>query len=441
MPHPRIRIAIACLCLAVSFFAHAQQPNIIFIISDDQGWRDIGYNQSDIKTPVMDMLAANGAKLTQHYVYPTCSPTRAAVISGRNPSRFGIHGPIAGDSTKTLPTDIAHLPTELNKLGYFTASSGKWHLGLSRQYHPGRYGFQSSYGALHGQIDPYTHLYKFGDKTWHRDGQFIDEEGHATDLITDEAIRLIRQKRDQPFFLYVAYTVPHYPLAEPKEWTELYPDIQEPSRRIFAASVTHMDHGIGRIVKALDETNQRRETLIVYTSDNGGQEKWASATQYKGRYADKPHNVLGDNRPLRDWKGSLYQGGIRVPAFANWPGTIPALSIDSPTSILDWFPTLVAAAGGAIQPKDQLEGHDILKQLTDPGAKANKREFYWNVGSTQALIADQWKLIQLKRDKTSRYELYNLANDPHEKNNLAESREDLVKRLTRVLKKQHQLDP
>ncbi|MHC4997325.1 MAG: sulfatase-like hydrolase/transferase, partial [Planctomycetota bacterium] len=421
--------------------ATAQQPNIIFIISDDQGWRDIGYNQSEIKTPVLDRLATEGARLTQHYVYPTCSPTRAAVISGRNPSRFGIHGPIAGDSTKTLPTDIAHLPRELNKLGYFTASSGKWHLGLSTQYHPGRYGFQSSYGALHGQIDPYTHLYKFGDRTWHRDGRFIEEEGHATDLITDEAIRLIRQKRNQPFFLYVAYTVPHYPLAEPKEWTDLYPGIRDSSRKLFAASVTHMDHGIGRIVEALKQTDQRDNTLIVYTSDNGGQEKWSSATQYKGRYKDKPHNVLGDNRPLRDWKGSLYQGGIRVPAFANWPGKIKAQEIDEPSSVLDWFPTLIAFAGGEVSGQDHLEGINIRPHLTTKHAPLPARELYWNTGSTKAVIVGGWKIIETKHDGKNHHELYHLANDPYEKNNLTAEQPDKVKSMAKRIRSQHRRDP
>lgn len=432
------------VCMLVCFSTLAEQPNILFIISDDQGFRDIGYNQSEIQTPTLDRLAAQGVKLTHHYVYPTCSPTRAAVIAGRNPSRFGIHGPIAGDSTKTLPTDIAHLPRELKKLGYFTASSGKWHLGLSRQYHPGRYGFESSYGALHGQIDPYTHLYKFGDATWHRDGIFIEETGHATDLITDEAIRLITQKRDQPFFLYVAYTVPHYPLDEPEEWTSRYPDIKNLSRKIFAASVTHMDHGIGQIVNALEQTHQRENTIIVYTSDNGGQEKWTSNTQYKGRYADKPHDVLGDNRPLRDWKGSLYEGGIRVPAFVNWPGTLGSGVVDAPTSILDWFPTLVAVGGGQTKSADLLEGVNLLPHLRNPSkgpGLLSGRELYWNVGSKKALIVDGWKIIESKRDKATRLELYNLADDPTEKVDLANQHPAKLETLSALLKAQHQLDP
>ena len=230
------------------------KPNIIIIISDDTGWNDVGYNGSEIKTPVIDKMAKEGVQFDNFYVHPVCSPTRASLLTGKPPSRHGILGPIAGKSTKTLLDGTVTLAELLRRNGYETSISGKWHLGLRPEVGPGKYGFTHSYGYLHGQIDPYVHDYKFGDRTWHRNEEFIDEEGHATDLITDEAVRFIKDSRDKakPFFLYVAYGVPHYPLDEEEKWTGLYDGIiDNKSRKLFAASMTHMDDGISRILSSL----------------------------------------------------------------------------------------------------------------------------------------------------------------------------------------------
>jgi len=270
------------------------RPNIIFILSDDQGWGDIGYHGSEIQTPNLDKLAENGVRLERHYVHPVCSPTRAALLTGVFPSRFAITGAIAADSKQMLPTDVTTLPGLLSECGYKTHISGKWHLALTKDLGPTKYGFQTSYGYLHGQIDPYTHEYKLGDRTWHRNDELLEEEGHATDLITDEAIRFIGENRESPFFLYVAYSVPHYPLAEPEEWTAPYEGkIEERSRRLYAASLSHMDAGIGRIVSALEEAGLRENTIVVYSSDNGGQEDWLNTEGlYDNRFPPDPVRTL-----------------------------------------------------------------------------------------------------------------------------------------------------
>lgn len=286
-------------------------PNFIIIIADDLGWADVGYHGSEIKTPTLDKLVKTGLEFDQFYACSVSSPTRASLLTGRYPSRFGILAPLGDDSG--LPAETVTLAELLRQKGYDTKISGKWHLGATSEGRPRRYGFNESYGSLRGQIDPYTHLYKNGDITWHRNDTLINEEGHATDLITNEAVKFIYKKRgnDVPFFLYISYTVPHSPLEEPQEWIKMYEQtIKSPSRLNFAASVSHMDHSIDQILNSLEKAGVRDNTILMFLSDNGGQESWSSETEYGGKF--KAHDVLGNNKPLRDWKGSLYEGALRV---------------------------------------------------------------------------------------------------------------------------------
>ena len=417
-------------------------PNLILIVSDDQGWNDIGYHNPKILTPHLDRLAATGVRLEANYVLPTCSPTRAALLTGINPSRYGIMGPIAGSSKLALPTSTITLARALKSRGYTTAITGKWHLGLRPEVGPRKYGFDRTYGYLHGQIDPYTHRYKLGDRTWHRQDKLFDEEGHATDLIAAEAVRIIERQGDGPLFLYVPFSVPHHPLAEPEEWTARYKGrIDDPSRRLFAASLTHMDAAIGRIVAALDRTKKRSNTLIVFTSDNGGQKSWGKNSQYEGRYKNG-HPTLGDNRPLRGWKGGLYEGGIRVPALANWPGRLKPGKLSAVVSALDWYPTFAHLAGYQ-RPSDlPLEGQNIWPLLVDP-AKANSkskpRTLYWNTGGRSAVRRGPWKLLA-SGGKKKTYQLFNLDDDPHEKTDLSGRLEQQTFQLRGLLEREASKD-
>jgi len=404
------------------------KPNIVFIVADDLGWADIGYHGSRIKTPHVDRLAAEGVRFGQHYVMATCTPTRVGLMTGHYPSRYGVLSPAYG---QIFRDDTVTLPMALRGCGYFTAIAGKWHMGSPPKYTPRKYGFDSSYGYFHGQIDPYTHNYKTGVRSWHRNDRYTDEQGHATDLITAEAVRIIESQHDRPFFLYVAYSVPHYPLAEPDEWTSLYQDIKEPSRRLFAASVTHMDHGIGRIIEALERKALRRNTLVVFVSDNGGQKSWHSKQQYKGRYAEKPHNVLGDNRPLRGWKGDLYEGGIRVPALANWPGVLEPRRLDEPVHIVDWMPTLCRLAGYSPKRDLQWDGQDIWALLAGESAKLQDRALYWKTPGRSAVRLGRWKLIVA--GKQNKAELFDIAADPNENRDLAQEHPGQVERLKALL--------
>jgi arylsulfatase A-like enzyme len=376
-------------------------------------------------------------RLERHYVYPVCSPTRAGLLTGRNPSRFGIHDAIDPRSTESLPPDTLTLARLLKRRGYVTALCGKWHLTLQPEVGPRRFGFDHTYGYLHGQIDPYTHRYKTGDRTWHRNDVFVDEKGHATDLIAGEAVRFLAEKRKDPFFLYVAFSVPHHPLAEEEQWLAPYQDaIKDPSRRLFAASITHLDAAVGRIVAALEKNGQIRDTVILFTSDNGGQRDFHSRTQYSGKY---DHPVLGNNRPWRGWKAELYEGGIRVPAFVHWRGRLKPAEVGQTVSYLDWFPTFARLAGVRLEADWKLEGRDVWPLLANEGEKPAGPTLYWNSGNAAAVLDGDWKLIVPKR-RASAVELYNLADDPEEKKNLAGMNAGKVEELRRILDRQKSRD-
>lgn len=432
------------LLLAASFFwtdakiekkeSLPDKPNILFILPDDLGWADVGYHGSDIKTPNIDRLARTGKILRQHYVMPTCTPTRVSLMTGKYPSRYGVLAPAYGEVIDLGDPTIASV---LAENGYYTAIAGKWHMG-SPPYTPLKYGFQSSYGYFDGQIDPYTHEYKTETelterRSWHRNDEYLDESGtHVTDLITAEAIRIIEEDRDQPFFLYVTHHVPHYPLSEPEEYHAFYRDevMMHPSRRLFAASVSHLDESIGQIIDALERTGKRENTLIVFVSDNGGQQSWQSKTEYEGRYADKPHLVLGNNYPLRGWKGSLHEGGIRVPGFVNWPGHLEPGIVDHPIHISDWLPTLNKLAGVENEKIPGLDGRNVWPQISADQTPENPMSMYWKIRNTQAVREGDWKLLLHGNVDV---ELYNLKEDFREAHNRKDQHPEKVVELMKMM--------
>jgi arylsulfatase B len=417
-------------------------PNIVILLADDAGWNDVGYHGSEIRTPHIDRMAREGVELDQFYVYPTCSPSRAALLTGRPPSRFGIHEPIAGQSQQTLPADVTTLPDVLRRQGYHTALIGKWHLGLRPEAGPQRFGFDYGYGALHGQVDPYTHRYKFGDETWHRNGEIIEEEGHATDLIARDAIRFLRELRDpsRPFLLYISFTVPHYPLDEPAEYVHAYENsIHNESRRRYAAAMTHMDDAIGQVLATLESEGLTRNTLVVFASDNGGQQSWESVTaEYNGRYP--AHDVLGDNSPLRGWKNELSEGGVRVPAIVSWPGRLTRRKVTEPIIVYDLLPTLASLAGVDSSAVAEVEGVDVWLAI-ETGAALPERPLYWRSPGAQAIRIGDWKLIQQGASLGNvREELFDLARDPFETQDLSVRRPDILARLRRALAQQMEAD-
>lgn len=415
-------------------------PNILIIVADDLGWHDVGYHESEIKTPVIDKLAKEGIVLERFYVHSVCSPTRASLLTGRPPSRYGILSPLGDEPA--FPRGTITIAELLRQKGYDTAISGKWHLGTVPEARPLNFGFNSSYGYLRGQIDPYTHLYKNGNRTWHRNDTLIDEEGHATDLITKEAVRVIEKNRgaNVPFFLYVAYSVPHYPLDEPDKWVDMYQStIANESRRMYAAAVTHMDHAIGQIMSALKKSGDEKNTLVLFFSDNGAQKSWHSKTQYGGKF--KGNDVLGNNTPLRDWKTSLYDGALRVPALIRWKGTLPGgTKVEEYMHVTDVYPTLANLAGIDIPDALKIEGINFWPALEGKSLPED-RIIYWRLNYGMAIMQGPWKLVHYgKTPEEGRDELFNIEKDPEETNDLSAENKSVLEDLKSELKKQFALD-
>lgn len=398
-------------------------PHVVYVVADDLGFADVGFHGSDIATPALDRLAAEGARLTQFYAQPLCTPSRAALMTGRYPLRYGLQtGVIPSGASYGLATDEVLLPQILGAAGYRTALVGKWHLGhADPKFWPRQRGFDSFYGPLVGEIDHYEHT-AHGVTDWYRDNTLVEENGYDTELFGDEAVRLIeRHDSRTPLFLYLAFTAPHTPYQAPQAYLDRYADMADPQRRAYAAMITAMDDQIGRVVATLEAKGMREDTLIVFHSDNGG----TRSKMFAGESA-----VAGDlpasNAPFRDGKGSLYEGGTRVVALANWPGRIAAGAAPGMIHIVDMLPTLASLAGASTAGTKPLDGVDLWPALTGAGART---EVVYNVEPTQAAVRHgRWKLHWLPTLPPA-VELFDLDKDPGETANLADANLDVVAAL------------
>lgn len=427
---------ILCLCLTALPAAAADPPNVLVIMADDLGSGDVGFNGGPYKTPNLDKLAKTSVRLTQHYSLPVCSPTRSALLSGRFNSRFGCTNPT---NNRVFPSDTTTLATALSSLGYETALVGKWHLGSKPEWGPQKYGFDLSYGSLAGGVTSYTHVYKKGEfaRTWHRDGKLIEEKGHVTDLLTQEAVRFVEKKRKGPFFLYVPYTAVHLPIDEPKEWLDLYAKEPELGVRQYGACVSHLDDGVGKILAALDRAGVRDDTVVLFLSDNGGSTGTQNNDpQYEGKHPT--FAIPARNGALRGKKGTVYEGGIRTPALISRPGKLKARDENSPVHVADWFPTFAGLCG--YRPKVDLkwDGSDRWPVLTGK-EKAKQRTLYWLGPGGNSLALRKGDLV-LIRQKNKPDELYDLAADEGQKRDLAAKRPEAVKELAEALKKVSERD-
>ena len=398
--------------------SQARRPNVLFILADDLGYGDLScYGRPDYQTPVLDGLARQGVKLTSAYAAaPVCTPTRCAFVTGRYPQRteVGLHEPLtARDRDNGLPANQPTIAALLKTNGYDTALIGKWHLGWKPEFGPNRHGFDEFFGILSGAGDYFTHRSSDsgGADLW-ENLEPIQRVGYLTDLLSDRAVEFITRRRTKPFYLSLHYTAPHSPWEGPEDEAIGHtthgegPMINGGSLKIYASMVKSMDAGIGRVLDALRRARLDRNTLVIFTSDNGGE-----------RYSY--------NWPFSLQKLYLWEGGIRVPAIVRWPGTIPASRIsDQPIITMDWTATILAATGTAPDPASPLDGEDVM-----PVCKGTRlpyeRTLCWRTQARAAARVGNWKYLN---DSGNEY-LFDLSLDPGEKNDLRGSHGDMFKRI------------
>lgn len=405
------------------------RPNIVIFLVDDLGSSDVGFaGGKQIPTPSIDALAADGTVLDQFYVMHVCSPTRAALMTGRYPIRYGLQtGVIRPNWAYGLSLDERLLSNALQDAGYATAILGKWHLGMfTKDYLPTSRGFDFQYGNYCGAIDSFTKMREKG-YDWHRNDQVCRDEGYSTEQLTSEAIKWIEDVDSQkPLFLYVPYNAVHAPLQAPEKYYQKFGDLKG-QRRNYAAMLTAVDESIGKIRETLDRVRGSKNNLYFFSTDNGG---------------PSPGTVTR-NGILRAGKGTLYEGGVRSCAFVTWKGHIPANQHETePLHIVDIFPTLVTFAGANAEQRLPLDGRDFSSLLlgnreswktqigTEPQIGTELRPILINAEADRgALRLGDWKLVvQATEDKV---ELYNLSLDPGEKKNLAATEKEKVSELLR----------
>lgn len=419
MPSPQKRcILLLQLILFISFNAVSQRPNIIYIMTDDMGYGDLsGYGRKDYATPNLDKLALQGVKFVNAYsAGPLCTPTRAAFMTGRYPARtpVGLIEPLTGEKSDTaygLTTAYPSIGTLMKAAGYETALIGKWHLGLGAQHSPVTCGFDYFFGIRSGAADYISHKGDLRTHDLYENDDAVYPEGYLTDLFSQKAIAFIKRSHKKPFFLTLTYNAPHWPWQGPgdKAYADSVNYRSGGSPAVYAAMMKSLDNGIGRILKTLDDEQLSGQTLLIFTNDNGG---------------DK----FSDNGGLSNAKASLWEGGIRVPAFVRWPGRInPGLLTEQPVITMDWTATILAAGGAKGHPDFSLDGIDLMPVLTMK-KKNIERTFYWRTfqrSKQKAIRMGEWKYLQ---DEKGEY-LFNLATDQQEKNDLKEKESLIFNRL------------
>lgn len=417
----------------VSLAAPAGQPNVVIFLADDLGWGNVGYHGSEGQTPNIDRLAREGVRFEQFYSCPVCSPTRAALLTGRSPMRYGIvYSVVRPWANYGLPLDEHILPQTFKAAGYQTAITGKWHLGHAHvKQLPHLRGFDHFYGHVNGAIDYYTHE-REGGIDWQRNGESVREEGYSTDLLAAEANRFIeRRDGNRPLFLYVPFNAPHGPLqAPPGGLIKKYSKISNERRRTYLAMVEAMDAALGRVLATIEKQGMAENTLVLFLSDNGG-----------------PLGQGASNLALRAGKGTTFEGGIRVPALMHWPaGLKGGRSLNQVMTVLDVLPTLAAAAGlrpGNVKP---LDGRNMWPAITT-GQISPREDLFFAVGPDETVHLGvrrgEWKLVReiSKSERNEKNYLFNIADDPNESADLSAKRPDLLKELVAAIEKWQELHP
>jgi arylsulfatase A len=441
-----LNLLVLTLIFQISFLpaiaSSKQKPNVILILTDDQGSIDLNcYGASDLHTPNLDNLAESGVKFSRFYVgSAVCSPSRASLLTGKTPHSAGLPGNAKSKKGHDgMPSEQVTIAEMMKTDGYATAHIGKWHLGYSEKTRPLNQGFDYSFGHMGGCIDNYSHFFYWAGPNQHdlwENGKEIYRDGeYFPDMAVDKAQTYIKEHKDQPFFMYVALNTPHYPLQPTKKWREYYKDLPMP-RRDYAAFVSTTDERIGQIIETVDELELRENTIIIYLSDHGHS------------YEERTFGGGGNAGPFRGGKASLFEGGIRVPAIISWKGKLPeGKTVSQPCLSMDLLPTINDLCDLSTLPKE-VEGTSIKKTILT-GKPSKHDVFHWKLGNQWAISKDNWKLIGnpvdpsilnknkrvLKKDPLF---LSNLQQDSTEQVNLAEKYPDKVEELIQLyLKWEH----
>lgn len=411
-----------CLWLLFPAADSPKKPNVVLVMIDDAGYGDFGcYGCKDTKTPNVDRLARQGTRLTHFYsAGPVCTPTRAALMTGRYQQRCGLEWALsASDKKPGLPSSETSIAKLLAEGGYRTALFGKWHLGFRKEYGPNAHGFGKFVGLLSGYVDHYSKKDRNGDLDWYEDTKAVQEKAYSTDAITARSVDFIREKSKAPFFVYVAYAAPHWPFQPPDKPKDLRDKSNwfAGDRKDYAAMIERIDDGVGKILAALDERKLADDTLVLFTNDNGGER-------------------LSDNGPLFHRKGTLWEGGIRVPCILRWPGRVAADKVSAQPGItMDLTATILATC--AVEPaKDRpLDGIDLLAVLK--AGKSVERTFCWRIDRDdrrqKAVRHGDWKYVKEGSSEEAIELLFDLAKDEGERKDVAASNAETVKLLREKL--------
>jgi arylsulfatase A-like enzyme len=396
---------------ACALASAAEKPNILLLLCDDTGWAEFGFQGAkDIPTPHIDSIARNGVRFTQGYVSgPYCSPSRAGLMTGRYQTRFG-HEFNSVARKSGLPLTEKTLAQRLRSLGYATCAIGKWHLGERPEYRPTERGFDEFYGTLANT--PFFHPRNFVDSRVSPDVQEIaDDKFYTTDAYRERAVEWIKEHKDDPWFLYLPFNAQHSPLEAPQKYLDRFTKIEDEKRRTFAAMMSAMDDAVGRVLETIRELGQEENTLVIFLSDNGG------PTQ----------GTTSRNDPLRGFKSTTWEGGVRVPFCVQWKGKLPAgRTYEHPVIQLDLVPTCLAAAGVNADSADNLDGVDLLPYLTGKTDDLPHETLYWRFGPQWAVRHGDWKLV-VGNGGGPQPGLYNLADDISESRDLSAQHPQKVK--------------
>ncbi len=420
-----------------------ERPNILIILTDDQGTIDANcYGSTDLRTPNIDRLAATGVRFTQAYAHTVCCPARAALMTGRHPQRGGVHhwtqGDLNGPDGINMALGEVTLAEALKPAGYRTALYGKWHLGAHRDFGPKKQGFDEFFGIRDGFIDNYNHYFLHGSgfhdlyegiKPVKAPGKYFPE------LMVQRSLKFIMQNKDRPFLLYIPFNIPHYPEQALKRFEAVYKDIADPARRSYAAIVSTTDHYIGQIVDKLEALGLRENTIIIFMSDNGHSEETGNRIRVDNHRSGYPKGHFygasggGSTGKWIGQKGSFLEGGVRVPAIISYPAKLPKGEVRGQIiTAMDWFPTVLDLCG-VQQPSNspKLDGHSVLPLIRSAKAKSKYKILHFAWGKKWAVREGDWKLIG--SNGNTKVSLRNLVDAKPEAKDYAKAKPEIVQRL------------